>query len=75
MKKIVKGLMYDTDKSELVHIDKARKRQLYNTQNGNYFMFYVSGDILPVTEDFVKDYLGENDIEKYIELFGEVEDA
>ena len=75
MKKIINDLMYDTDNSELIHNDEVNKRRLYKTQNGNYFVLYRTGEIIPKTEGSIKEYLGVNDVEKYIELFGTPEEA
>lgn len=75
MKKIVDGLLYDTDKSELIYTDVANKRRLFKTENNRFFIVYNNGEIVPKTEQNAKDYLGERDIDKYIELFGEVENA
>ena len=75
MKKIINDLMYDTDNSELIHNDEANKRQWYKTQNGNYFVLYRTGEIVPKTEDGVKEYLGKNDVKVYIKLFGKPEEA
>lgn len=75
MKKIVNNLLYDTELSELIHKDEVNNRLWYKTSNGNYFVFYGTGEITPKTERTVRDYLGENSIEKYIELFGEPKEA
>lgn len=75
MKKIIDNLLYDTETSELIHNDEINKRLWYLTPNGNYFCFFKNGDIVPKTEEAVKDYLGKNDVEKYIELFGEPQEA
>ena len=75
MRAIVDGLLYDTDKSELVHIDSITKRRLYRTPGGCFFSMYPNGEIVPKTVENTKVYLGEKNVEKYIELFGEVEEA
>ncbi len=75
MKKIVDGLVYDTDKSELIYTDLIKNRELYKTKKGRYFMLYATGEIAPKTEESVMEYLAEHDVDKYIELFGEVEEA
>lgn len=38
-------------------------------------MLYSNGEIIPKNEDSVKYYLGTYDVKKYIELFGEPEEA
>lgn len=75
MKRIINGLMYDTDVSDVIFTDEINMRRLYRSQNGRFFMFFQNGEIVPKDEESVKKYLGEHDTEKYIELFGEVEGA
>ena len=75
MKKIINNLLYDTDVSELIHNDEINNRRWYKTPNGNYFVFYGTGEITPKAEDAVRDYLGKHNVEKYIELFGEPKEA
>ena len=75
MKKIINNLLYDTDVSELVHEDQINNRKLYRTPNGNYFIVFKTGEISLKTEDSVRDYLGKNNVPKYIELFGKPEEA
>jgi hypothetical protein len=75
MKRIIDNLLYDTETSTVVHIEENTKRILYQTVNGNFFMFYPIGEIVPKTEESTKEYLGKYNVEKYIELFGEPEEA
>lgn len=75
MQRIVNGLLYDTKTSTVIHREEDTKRTLYQTPNGNYFMFYPVGEIVPKTEQSTKDYLGKYNVAKYIELFGEPEEA
>lgn len=75
MQKVIDNLLYDTDKAEIIYFDDKTDRTLYKGENGHFFMFYLNGAIVPKTDDAVKDYLGQRDVEKYTELFGEVEDA
>ena len=75
MQRVIDGLLYDTDTAEIIHIEEDTKRILYMTHNHNFFMFYPTGEIVPKTEQSAKDYLGKYDVEKYIELFGEPEEA
>lgn len=75
MQRVIDGLLYDTDTAIIIHIEENTKRRLYQTLNGNFFMFYPTGEIVPKTEDSTKDYLGKYNVEKYIELFGEPEEA
>lgn len=75
MKVIIKGKMYDTDKSELIYTDKFRMRRYYMTQHRNFFVVYGNGKAAPKTEDDIKLLLGANDVEKYLELFEAPEEA
>ena len=77
MKKIIDGLLYDTDKATLVwQEDKFRKRNLYfKTEKGNYFVLYSSKVIQPITEEKFKEILGEADPDRYIELFDNIDNA
>lgn len=75
MKRIIDNLLYDTETADVVHVEESTKRVLYQTPNGNFFMFYPVGEIVPKTEESTKDYLGKYNVEKYIELFGEPEEA
>ena len=75
MQRVIDGLLYDTDTSTVLHVEEKTKRRLYQTPNKNYFMFYPTGEIIPKTEGSVKDYLGKYNVPKYIELFGEPQEA
>lgn len=75
MQRIIDGKLYDTDKAEIIFQDRINNRRWYKTANGNYFVFYGTGEIAVKTEESVKEYLGANDVEKYVELFGEPEEA
>lgn len=75
MKKIINGLLYNTQTAETIYIDETTNRKYYKTEKGNYFLLYPNGEIVPKTEDDIKEYLGNNNTNKYIELFGKVEEA
>ena len=75
MKRIVDGKLYNTDTADLIYTDYSSKRRYYKTQKGAFFVLYATGEIQPRTEDSMRDFLGSVDIEKYIEVFGEVEEA
>lgn len=75
MQRIINGLLYDTKTATVVHIDESNNRILYVTANNNFFMLFPNGEIVPKTEQSAKDYLGKHDVVKYIELFGEPEEA
>jgi len=75
MRKIIDGKLYDTDTAELVYFDLNTKRGLYRTVNGAFFTLYPNGEITARAEKYAKQYLGERDVDKYIEIFGNVEEA
>ena len=75
MKKIINGLLYDTEEAEELFFDKVNNRRLFMTANNNFFMAYGNGEISPKSEDAVKEYLGKYDVDKYIEVFGRVQEA
>ena len=75
MQRVIDDLLYDTDTAMIIHMEERPKRVLYQTSNGNFFMFYATGEIVPKTEESTKDYLGKYNVEKYIELFGQPEEA
>ena len=75
MKKIIDDLLYDTETANLIHFDEDKRRSLYMTSNGNFFMLFITGEIRPKTEESVKEYLGRVNVKKYIEIFGEPEKA
>lgn len=75
MQRIVNGLLYDTKVSNVIHIEEDTKRILYQTTNNNFFMLYSDGQIVPKTEKSTKEYLGKHNVEKYIELFGQPQEA
>lgn len=75
MKIVINNLLYDTDNATVIYAEEYTKRILYKTNNGNFFMFFPNGEIVPKTEKSAKDYLGKHDVVKYIELFGEPKEA
>jgi len=75
MQKIVDGLLYDTETATQVYFDEVNNRRLFMTDKGNFFTFYGNGEIVPKNRDSVKEYLGKYDVNKYIEIFGNVEEA
>ena len=85
---IVDGKLYDTSKAEKVCTVQATIHEIPDCKlcvgsmfgekvtiyrgNTEYFITYYSY-LRPVDEEWVKRWLGKQDIEKYIELFGEPE--
>ncbi len=77
MQRVIDGLLYDTETATVVHVEETSttKRVLYKTPNGNFFMFFMTGEIVPKSEESTKEYLGKYNVPKYIELFGEPQEA
>lgn len=75
MQRVIDGLFYDTEKAEILHIEEGKNRVLYMTPNRNFFMVYPTGEFVVKTEESVKIYLGTYDVDKYIEVFGQPEEA
>ena len=75
MMQIIDGLLYDTALSTLIYLVEVKNRRWYKTQNSNYFVLYGTGEIAPKSEEAVRAFLGQRNVEKYIELFGEPQEA
>ena len=70
----INGLMYDTSKATLVFEDE--NILYYATSHGNYFHFNLDDDeIVTMTLEEFKDDYANIDLEKYIAMFGEPEEA
>ncbi len=90
IKSTIDGKLYDTGKSELLSYFK-NDRFLFKTQKGNYFSCKVQNescrtidsylstivyyDIRPKNIENAKKVIGKYDVDRYIELFGEPEEA
>lgn len=75
MKIIVSGLLYDTDKADVIYSSEfIFGTDIYKTPNNRLFMLDCAG-IINTDQDKCKQYLGKVAPDKYIELFGEVEEA
>lgn len=75
MQKIIDRKLYDTDTATLIYTDFKimKRRDYYRTKKGAFFCHYVSvGDIHLVSEEEMMDILASKDVEKYIEIFGDV---
>ena len=75
MVKIVDDLLYNTETSEIIYKDYDNKRLYYKAEHGHFFAVSNNGELWAVNEETIKRILGANDVEKYIELFGEPEEA
>lgn len=71
MQKIINGYLYDTDAAILLLYNESNGRRYYQTLNNGFFVAYPNGTIQVWTADAMKNFLGQNDIAKYIEVFGE----
>jgi len=76
MKRIVKGLLYDTEKAEVVSRQKLPEgwATLYRTKKGHYFLhteYTTLKTIEPMTANEAFEWLAEHDPDKAIELFPE----
>ena len=69
MQKIIDGLLYDTETATEIYVDAKTNRKYYRTEKGNFFCVYTNKEIRPMTEQSVKDYLGEVSVETYIKVF------
>lgn len=74
MKQIKNGLLYHTDKSRLLWKSWLMNKQLYISPNGILFMVW-GGEISNTNQESLKEFLGTINPDKYIELFGEVEEV
>lgn len=75
MKQIIDGFLYDTDTAEQIYLETQRNVGYYMTSKRKFFVAYSTGEIRVVDENFVRDFLGKNDINKYIEIFGEPQEG
>ena len=77
MKAIINGLMYDTEKAKII-FNPDEYHTLYMTEKGNLFMAYHQLEEKAIScadNEKLKKFLAENAPEKYVEIFGEVEEA
>lgn len=76
MKAIIYGLLYDTEKSELLHYDNQTLESIYMTKNKRLFITECNDRRIRETNlELCKEYLGRVNPNKYIELLGEVPEA
>lgn len=76
MKAIINNLLYDTDKSTLLHHNDLTGVSIYLTKNKRLFITeYGDAQITNTNIDECKKYLGLVNPDKYIELCGQVEEA
>lgn len=75
MRKIINNILYDTQTATLLYTNEETRRKLYKGVNGNYFMCYLNGKIVPYDVNLVKEYLGEYAVDVYLQEFPNVEEA
>lgn len=75
MKRVIEGLLYDTDTATLIFTDDNSRRRYYMTPNKRFFVFYITGEMSVKTEDDIKELLGTQNYDKYVEIFGEPQEA
>jgi hypothetical protein len=75
MKRVINGKVYDTEKSDIIYIDPNKRRTYYMTKNGAFFVVYKTGELAVKTEEEIRELLGMYDYDKYVEIFGEPEEA
>ena len=67
--------MYDTNTATEIYLDKKNNRKYFQTEKKNFFCFFSNGEIRPISEKSMKDFLGEVSVDTYIKVFGEPEKA
>lgn len=88
IRKIIDGKLYDTSKAEKICSVVVPEREIPKCKlyfctlggqkvtiykgNTEFFIVYLSC-LQPVDEEWVRNWIGKQDIDKYIELFGEPE--
>ena len=84
-RKIIDGILYDTSRAEQLcvfqacgyfglELDPYGFAILFRGRNGKFFVQHF-GKLLPCQYHTAKKILGNENVEKYIEIFGEVEEA
>ena len=79
MRVIINGKLYDTETAELIYreiVTWRYSRWYYMTAKRAFFCYYdKTKEIKVKTEEEIRELLGEHDVDKYIELFGEPDNA
>lgn len=76
MKEIINGKLYDTEKSEKICDVNFTGHSIWRTRKGTLFLVNnILMRISNVNQDAIKSFLGKEDPEKYMKLFGEIEEA
>lgn len=75
MKRVINGLLYDTDISTLIYEDMDKRRRYFMTPNRHFFVVYRTGEFAIKSEDSIKELLGMHDYDKYVEIFNKPEEA
>lgn len=78
MQQIINNHLYDTDKAVLIYEDNNfwKPRSYYQTPRSTFFCLYKrTAEIGLISEEVMKEILAKNDVAKYIEIFGKVEEG
>ena len=75
MQRIVDEILYDTNTATMLYLDESDKRRWYVTPNGRFFIAFANGEIIPVTEEKAKEFIGKVDVAQYIALWGEPQEG
>ncbi len=70
MKQIIDNVLYDTETANLIYFDEEKRRRWFRTNSNRYFIAFANGEIAVIEESVAKDFLGKNDTDKYIEIWG-----
>lgn len=69
-------LLYDSETATLICNDEQHKKQYYKTKKKNYFMVNLATkELIPKTEDEIKQAIANVSIDDFINNFGKPEDA
>ena len=80
MKKVIDGKLYNTETAQLLLTlyigSRHAQRDYYMTKKRAFFVHYVEvNDLDLVPEKTIADLLMRYDVDKYIEIFGDVEEG
>lgn len=76
MKQIINKKLYDTEKSEKICDVEYFPHSIWKTEKGRLFLVNeLLMKIINTNQKSIKELLGRSNPEKYIELFGQIEEA
>ena len=81
-KRVQQNQLYDTTKAkkvcDVVNSFNVKVEEIYITNKGTLFIKEITGKEklkLPGTQENLKNWIGQNEPDKYIKFFGEVEEG